>query len=109
MSEKIEIKRKIFGKASFQNVVDNSFKELISPIDETEENPIADTTSFFQEYDRLFYDIPVSGSDNSHLTIVERSSEYIGLSLNDLLEEINNLREENVTLKNQLFILSQKI
>lgn len=109
MEQKAEIKRKIFGKNGFQNVVDTQFKQLIKPEDTTEESIDADISKFFQTYDDLFYDIPVSGSANSHLELVTRSSDYIGLSLADLQEELANLREENVSLKNQLFVLSQNI
>jgi hypothetical protein len=36
----------------------------------------------------LFYEIPLTG-DNSHTTLIERSSEYLGLDLNLLLEQLN--------------------
>lgn len=109
MAEAVEIKRKIYGKNTFANVVDVSFKQLVPQ----DGNPEIDSTtanltvaSFFNNYDTLFYDIPPSGSENSHLEIVKRSGEYIGISLEDLEEEIRNLREENVSLKSQIVILT---
>lgn len=107
MADKVEIRRKIFGKNSFQNVVDTKFKQLLTPLSEDEITPDAEVSTFFKDYDSLFFDIPVSGSSNSHEQLVVRSSEYIGLSIIDLQGEIENLREENISLKNQLFILSQ--
>ncbi len=55
----------------------------------------------------LFFDIPPTGSENSHLTLATRSLEYIGLSLDDLQNEISLLREENIDLKNQILLASQ--
>ena len=62
---------------------------------------------FFNEYDVLFYEIPLSGSNNSHLELATRSLEYLGLSLEDLQNEITELRDENVNLKNQIMLSSQ--
>lgn len=107
MAEAIDIKRKIYGKNTFTNVIDVSFKQLVpqdgSPAEDQDIN--LTVTTFFDDYDTVFYDIPPSGSENSHLEIVRRSGEYIGISIEDLQEEITNLREENVSLKNQIFTL----
>ena len=62
---------------------------------------------FFNEYDILFYEIPKDGSDNSHLGLATRSLEYLDISLEDLQNEINELREENVNLQNQILLTSQ--
>lgn len=109
MSEKVSVIRKIFGKNSFTNVVDTAFNELIPPESQTTEQELTNVTKFFQDYESLFYDIPPSGSESTHLQLVVQSSEYIGLSVTDMQEEILNLRAENVSLKNQLYVLSQKI
>jgi hypothetical protein len=105
MADAIDIKRKIYGKNTFANVVDVSFKQLVPADGNPEED--AQTTqativTFFDDYDTLFYDIPPSGSEASHLELVRRSGDYIGISIEDLQEEIRNLREENVSLKNQI-------
>jgi hypothetical protein len=110
MAEAIDIKRKIYGKNTFTNVVDVSFKQLVpqdgNPAEDENQNINVTIVSFFDNYDTLFYDIPPSGSDNSHLELVRRSADYIGVSLEDLQEEIRNLREENVSLKNQIFSIT---
>ena len=49
----------------------------------------------------LFYEIPTTG-ENSHTTLVERSSEYLGLDLNLLLEQLNFLQEQNKLLQQQI-------
>lgn len=104
MNQKVDINKKIYSKNSFSKIVDINFNQLIpqtsSIITETVDESIE---GFFQKYNDLFFDIPMSGSDNSHFNLMIRSSEYIGLFINDLVEEIRILREENVNLKNQLF------
>lgn len=105
----VPIIRKVYGKNSFQNVVDTNFSQLINPDNTTSESLDSNVESFFRDYDNLFFDIPPSGSENTHLELVKRSSDYIGFSFDDLQEELRNLREENVSLKNQLFIITQNI
>src|SRR5258706_13910742 len=103
MIEKIDIKKKVYGKNSFTNVIDTNFKQLITPVTEVILSVTESINSFFQSYDSLFFDISPSGSDQSHLELVSRSSDYLGISISDMQEEIRVLREENVSLKNQLF------
>jgi len=106
MGEQVNIVRKIYGKNTFTNVVDVEFNQLVpkEPVDITQTPASVDT--FFSDYDTLFYDIPPSGSENSHVELVSRSSEYIGFSIDDLREEIANLRDENVSLKTQILSLT---
>lgn len=108
MSEQIKIQKTIYGLQSFNNVVDTSFSQLISS-KKTTTTVLPDMTvdGFFNEYDVLFYEIPLSGSNNSHLELATRSLEYLGLSLEDLQNEITELRDENVNLKNQIMLSSQ--
>lgn len=102
----VDITRKIYSKTSFSTVVDTSFNWLV-PKDNTSDLSItAKVSDFFTTYNSIFYDIPVTGSLNSHLELVNRSSEYLGISYTDLLEELRTTRNENVTLKNQLFVLT---
>lgn len=106
MAEIVQVQRKIFGKTTFKNVVDTNFNELLPANPSTPVLPPATVDTFFADYDSLFYDIPASGSSASHLELVNRSSEYLGISFTDLLDEIADLREENVALKNQIFTLT---
>lgn len=105
MSDKVIIQRKIYGKNTFKNVIDTSFKEFISN-DMVKEANVVSIDSFFNQYDNLFYSIPYSGS-NSHLELVNRSSDYLGIGFQDLQEEIRTLREENISLKNQLITIAR--
>jgi hypothetical protein len=100
--ENVNLKKRVFGSSTYQKAIDNSFKELISP-PQLEEPTTVTIDDFFNLYDQLFFDIPVSGSINSHTYLVERSQDYIGGGVLDaekqaLIEEINSLRQQLIDL-----------
>ena len=106
MSNEVSLIKKIYDTTSYENAIDPAFTEFIvnTPV-------IANTditvTQFFEYYDQLFFDIPVSDVVNSHTYLVERSQQYIGGSVIDLekqalIEEINSLRQQLLDL-NQTF------
>lgn len=112
MSEEAKIVRKVFGKNTYQNVINTSFSQLILAAPAVSEQPVLGVTEFFQSYNNLFFDIPSSGSYSgslglSHLDLVNRSSDYIGISIHDMQQEIMDLRSENVGLQRQLFTITQ--
>jgi hypothetical protein len=101
MAEKIEFNKKVYGKVTYPNVINTEFSQLIKPQVE-EIVPTVTVEEFFQYYDDLFYDIPISGDFNSHTDLIKRSTEYVGVNQNTeeidaLLDEINQLRLENLT------------
>jgi hypothetical protein len=102
MEEQINIQKTIYGLQSFNNVVNTNFSQLVKPLSANTVEKTFSVNDFFNEYNNLFLDIPLSGSDNSHLGLATRSLEFTGLSLDDLQNEINNLRQENVELKSQI-------
>ena len=108
MSETVQVKRKVFGKNTFSNVVNTQFTQLIPAATNTVVEKPVTVADFFQSYTDLFYSIPPSGSDNSHETLVNNSSEYLGISYQDLIKELTEVRNENVALRNQLFTLTQQ-
>lgn len=69
--DEIKIDKVIYSNGSVNKVIDRSFSELIS------EDPTIDVEGFFKEYNQLFYDIPKSGSKESHLTLIEQSTDYL--------------------------------
>lgn len=107
MSEQVQVARKIYGKNSFQNVVNTQFSELVPKDSTASLSRSVDVSSFFEDYNSLFYDIPATGDTNSHLELINRSSDYLGISLEDLNTELQQLRNENVSLKNQILNLSK--
>lgn len=109
MSEqsKISLIKQVYGINTYTKVIDTEFSEFIKPIVDIEEEDMT-VSEFFQNYEKLFYDIPISGSINSHAYIVERGTQYIGGSVLDaekqaLIEEINILRQQILDL-NQTYL-----
>jgi HSP90 family molecular chaperone len=96
----INIVREQFTKSKFDKVVNTNFTQLVAPtVEEVREPTVED---FFNLYEKLFYEIPITG-ENSHTTLIEKSSEYIDYnnqseSIKLLLEEINDLQDQINTL-----------
>lgn len=101
MAEIVKIEKTIYSN-NINNVINNQFTQLVPTSTETVATPDLDVNGFFEQYDLLFFEIPPSGSDNSHLGLATKSLEYLGVSLDDLQAEIDSLRQENVELKNQI-------
>jgi hypothetical protein len=97
MSQQVQLTKKVYGRGLYPQIIDVKFNQLIPPPPVT----INEMTvpEFFEAYENLFYEIPVTGDINSHEYLVTRSSEYIGVEtqndeINSLLDEINTLRQE---------------
>jgi hypothetical protein len=104
MGQIVNIKKTIYDVASFNEVVDTSFTQLVpqNPTINVEENNVLSVDEFFRQYNNLFYEIPLTGSINSHEYIAERSLTYAGVSLQGIYDELEFLRQENIQLKNQI-------
>ena len=108
--KKVDLLKKIYGSSTYQKVVDTSFTELVSTQQETEVAELS-VDEFFEQYERLFFDVPVSGSINSHTYMVQRSTQYIGGNVDDeekraLIEEINSLRQQLLDLSQTYLTIS---
>lgn len=106
MSEKIIITKTGYNKSQFGQVVDNQFTQLVSTPTASIAQTI-DVNQFFQAYDNLFFQIPKLGETNSHQYLVNKSGNYIDENIvseeiQALLEEINQLRQENLELQRQV-------
>jgi hypothetical protein len=98
MSENVTFIKEVRGLNTYKKVVDTEFTELVTPVPTITE-PVVTVADFFNYYDQLFFDIPVTGTTNSHTYLVEKSQQYIGAGVIDqekqaLIEEINSLREQ---------------
>lgn len=98
MAEKIELKKTVFPRNEFQKVVNTSFTTFVEPVEETE----VSVDDFFVEYERLYFEIPVTGEVNSHEYLIRRSRELVDfeedtVDIQPLLEEIASLREQLLT------------
>ena len=103
--EKVNLRRQVFDKRKFNETVDTSFSQL----GQQQQDPsffdinLATQEDFFTLYDKFFFDIPKEGDTNSHAFLVQESSNYLGSELVNeeiqaLIQEISDLREENLTL-----------
>lgn len=102
MTETVNLVKQVYGVNTYSKVIDTSFSELIAATPVVSSSTIT-IPQFFEYYDQLFYDIPVSGSTNSHQELVQRSTQYIGGSTvsaqeQALIDEINTLRQQLVDL-----------
>jgi len=106
----LKLSKKLYNKSAYLNTIDNSFTELlpvvpVSPVDDVS------VGEFFQIYDNLFYEIPKKGEVNSHEYLIKQSTDYIGTQdvsneIQALLDEITSLREENLTLQQNIIDLT---
>ena len=102
----VEMVKEIYGLNTYTKAINTNFTELVSPTVEVTASGIT-VDQFFEYYNQLFFEIPVSGSINSHTYLVETSQQYIGGSVLDaekqaLIEEINSLRQQILDI-NQTF------
>tara|TARA_Y100000114_G_scaffold82799_1_gene76510 strand:+ start:1679 stop:2065 length:387 start_codon:yes stop_codon:yes gene_type:complete len=105
MKIQAELNRQVFDKKKFKETINTSFTQL----DTGEEDgffdiDLATLEDFWTLYERFFYDIPKLGQINSHEYLAKESSAYAGSdTINEeiqvLLDEIAELREENLQLR----------
>jgi len=110
MAEKVDLVKQVLGANTYAKVIDTQFSQLISPVETVEED--VSIEKFFELYEQLFFQIPVTGEINSHEYLVKRSGEYIGgdiISDNEqaLLEEINSLRQQLLDANQNLIDISK--
>jgi hypothetical protein len=109
MSETIKLNKQLYVKPQFERVIDTTFTQLVQP------QPVSPTTipavtvaEFFQNYQEIFFQIPKFGTTNSHEYLIQTSQGYIGGNQSDdgtiqaLIDEITQLRQENLDLRQQL-------
>ena len=96
--ESVLLTQTVYGKNTYKNVINTTFNQLLPTVVSASGGP--DTIeNFFRLYGTLFYDIPKTGSLNSHTYLITESTDYVGTSQNSsdiqaLLNEINVLRQE---------------
>ena len=101
----ISLRREAFNRKQFDDTIDTSFSQLGIPVEadrSTFDPSLATVGDFFTIYQSLFYQIPKEGP-NSHEFLIVESTEYLQYvaqqeEIDELLEEINLLREQNLEL-----------
>ena len=111
--EIINLSKQELARGQYTQVIDTSFTQLIPSVSFDEITPTISVQEFFGYYNSLFFQIPEFGDTNSHQYIINTSTEYIGESGTDdttqaLIDEITQLREENLELQQQLFDSQQQ-
>jgi len=108
MAQQIKLTKQVYDKNQYQKVIDTSFTQLVQPEVAFTGSVLPTVNQFFDYYNQLFFDIPKFGEINSHEYLIKTSQEYIGTTnvINDeiqaLINEITELRQENLDLQQQL-------
>ena len=111
----VNLNRQVFDKKKFDETVDTSFTQLVTPQDPTFfDLNLATVEDFFTLYEKFFFQIPKEGEVNSHTYLIKESSDYVGFQANSediqaLLDEIAQLRQENLSLRQEQISIVQQI
>tara|TARA_R110002020_G_scaffold391712_5_gene602109 strand:- start:149 stop:577 length:429 start_codon:yes stop_codon:yes gene_type:complete len=101
MSENVTFRTTVYDKNQYEKSLNTKFTQIgasPTPQEQIEEQPTVD--EFFQMYNNLFYQIPQKGDINSHIFLIEQSSEYVNFNANQA--EIEALQNEIGQLRQQL-------
>jgi hypothetical protein len=115
MADQIELVKQSYNKNDYEKVIDTQFTQLIQPAVDLNPTPTISVQQFFDYYQQLFYVIPKFGDINSHQYLITTSTEYIGATtqnddlIQSLLEEITQLRQENLDLQQQIVDITSTI
>lgn len=93
----------VYERTAADNVLDRSFKEFA----QTASVDTRNVSQFFQDYEYLYYQIPITGITGSHQYLVEKSSELY--RSNSLEEDIQPLLDEITLLRSQSVVDQQTI
>ena len=109
MAQQVKLTKLVYDRNQYKQVIDTSFTQLVQPTTQDTSSALPSVNQFFDYYNQLFFDIPKFGEVNSHEYLIKTSQEYIGTTtevvnneLQALIEEITNLRQENLDLQQQL-------
>jgi hypothetical protein len=107
--EQVNLNKYVFLKDQYEKVIDTSFTQLVQPAATSSVVPLSiSVAEFFTNYQTLFFEIPKYGNTNSHEYLIKTSQAYAGdFNNNDdtiqaLIEEVTSLRQENLTLQQQI-------
>ena len=85
--KKLELRKKTYGSVSAENLMDSSFEEFGS------DTVNRDIDLMFQIYEDAFFDIEKNVGEKSHLSLINRSQEYINDFIDPRDVEIEDLNE----------------
>jgi hypothetical protein len=110
MANNVEIKRTVLSIDEFNRVINKDFTTFVQPSTGTDTDTIEE---LFRLYDKFYFEIDLRGETNSHEYLIRRSSELVQLEqtsedIQPLLDEIAQLREQNLQLNEQLINLESE-
>ena len=112
MKQQVNLTKTIYSKIQYPKVINTQFTQLVQPSLQVTGSALPTVNEFFDYYNQLFFDIPKFGEINSHEYLIKTSTEYIGASsvVNDelqaLIDEVTELRQENLDFQQQLIGLN---
>ena len=111
MANDINIQRTVFNATEFNSVIDTTFKTFTQPVPEQDPDT---PEELFRLYEKLYYVIDVTGDTNSHEYLIKKSSELVNFDrvtedIQPLLDEIAQLRRENLALNQQILGLETQM
>ena len=108
MKKQAKITRTVFDKSKFNDTITTVFTQLVDEPDlSTFDVNLASQEDFWILYDKFFYQIPKNGDTQSHTYLIQTSADYANYDaqqeeISALLEEIAELRKDNLELRQQL-------
>lgn len=111
MANDISIQKTVFNATEFAKVVDTTFKTFTQPVP-TQDPDTPD--ELFRLYEKLYYVIDVKGDTNSHEYLIKKSSELANFDavtqdIQPLLDEIAQLRQQNLALNQEIVTQQTKV
>lgn len=108
--ERINLVKQVFDKRQYDKTINTSFNQLTFAAGSDTGSALPSVDQFFDYYNELFFEIPKFGATNSHEYLIKTSQDYIGLDTQNeeiqaLVAEITDLRQEVLSLNQQLFDL----
>ncbi len=100
--ESVVFKLTTFDKTSLSKVVD---RRITTFVNEDNTTPSLTVEEFFAEYERLYFDIPINGENQSHEYLIKKSSELLAV---DTTQDIQPLLDEIASLRDQLLELTRQ-
>lgn len=102
----VDFNKRVYSKTPFLETVDRSFKEFGQQPTES----VKSVEQFFQDYEELFFQIPATGSSNSHEYLIEKSSQICNvdqemIDIQPLIDEITALKIQNVDYQQKIIDL----
>ncbi len=110
MSNVVSFSNQVYPKQVTDKVIDRTFREF-GQKDLYKEKTV---DQFFRDYEDLYFQIPITGSVNSHQYLVEKSSELYQITrgssdIQPLLDEITLLKSQSVQDQQTIIELNTKL